>query len=191
MIALGSQIVSSGGSSQTKPDTNIIFETILENDSPQIVVDNLDILRDGGHYQFELISSTSNNNEIQILINGLTDGYYQSAIYITNSTSSSHDIVPKGYYAKSTQKIDGWLVTAQGGYPSITIGDIWLTKNYTDERKALYHVEHSCSLDSRHSQVNVRGIMAQNFDNITSLTFKLMSSGNYTKNTKLVIRKVI
>ena len=169
---------------------NVIYDKTLTENASTIIVDNLDIFADCGKYEFELISNTDSNNEVRMLINGLTSGYYQSSLRISDNINSSHEIVPKGYYAKDTDKIDGWMLTANSLFPQITKGFIWMTKNILNEYKVSYSVEHFCSLDTQHCQVNIRGVMVQNMTNVTSLTFKLANAGNYLVGTRLKIKKV-
>ncbi|MEI3507833.1 MAG: hypothetical protein V8R01_01670 [Bacilli bacterium] len=169
---------------------NIIYSETLTSSKSVIQIDNLNILRDGGHYEFELISQTNNNNEVQILVNGINYRYYQISTHTNSFTSGSHDITPQGHFADDTDKIDGWMFTASGNYQSITKGDFWLAKNDKDMYKLHYMIEHECAFATRHSLVNIRGVHADDFENVTSLTFKLMNSGNFLKNTKIIIRKI-
>lgn len=167
---------------------DIIYQEELTSAKSLLQIDNLDLLKDGGHYTFEFISYTSNANEVQILINNLTDGYYQTSRRVYSTTQTSADITPAGYYAQKTNKIDGWMMTNQN-YPAITKGDIYITKNSLNEYKVSYQIFHSNQIQDNHSTVDVCGVMSQNFDNLTSLTFKLRTSGNYTAGTRLTIRK--
>ena len=166
---------------------NIVFEKTLDVATSSIVVDNLDIVADGGEYEFELLASTSSDAELEIQIDNFINSYFNIINRVSDSTDGSHDITPAGRYEPNTDSIKGWLYlvnSASNSYFSITRGKFWCINNKTN-----YHIEHSEALRARHSLVNLRGLIGVENENINSLTLKTNNSVNFNVGTKLIIRK--
>lgn len=169
---------------------SVVLEKILTEPVNTIQLNNIDILKDGGHYEVELISFTDTNDEISILINNLSAGYYDTSINVSDNNNNTHSITPKGKYQDNVNEISNSLYTSdQNAYPNITKCEFWLTKNSTEKYMLSYSVKHSCALSGRHSIVDISGVYQLPLDNLTSITFNL-NIGNFLKNTKVIIKKV-
>ena len=166
---------------------NIVFEKTLDVATSSIVVDSLDIVADGGEYEFELLASTSSEAELEIQIDNFINSYFNIINRVSDSTDGSHDITPVGRYEPNANCIKGWLYlvnSASNSYFSITQGKLWCINNKTN-----YHIEHSEALRARHSLVNLGGLIGVANENINSLTFRTNNGVNFNVGTKIIIRK--
>lgn len=168
--------------------TNVVYEEILEVDASSIVANNLDIVADGGEYEFELLAMVDKSSEVEIKIDNFVNSYFNMINHVADSTDGSHSITPIGSYQPNEDAIKGWLYLAESatsGYFSVTKGNIWCIDGKTN-----YHIEHSLALRSRHSLSDIRGLIGVNNDNINSLTFSARGEAKFKAGTRLTIRKV-
>lgn len=169
-----------------KNSTNIVYEKVLEEPASSIVADNLDIIADGGEYEFVLLAKTAENSELEMQINNFDNSYFNIMNYLSDTTDGEHSIQTFGRYVPNTNAIKGWLyLCSSNGYFSVTKGRIWCVDGKTN-----YHIEHSLALRARHSLSDVRGLIGVNNNNITSLTFKNNINANFDAGTRLIIRKI-
>ena len=167
--------------------SGIVYETTLEEDSSSIVVDNLDIVADGGEYEFDLLANADKSSEVEIKIDNFINSYFNIINYVADSTDGSHTITPGGSYQPNEDAIKGWLYLADSeasSYFSVTRGKIWCIDGKTN-----YHIEHSLALRSRHSLSDIRGLIGVDNNNINSLTFSATEGAKFKAGTKLIIRK--
>ena len=170
-----------------KNSTNIVYEKVLEEPASSIVADNLDIVADGGEYEFELLANTASEAELEIQIDNFINSYFNIINRVSDSTDGSHDITPAGRYEPNVDCVKGWLYlinSPSNSYFSITRGKLWCINNKTN-----YHIEHSEALRARHSLVNLGGLIGLANENINSLTFRTNNGTNFNTGTRLVIRK--
>lgn len=170
---------------------NIVYQKTLTEDQSSIEVTGLDIIRDGGHYQFELISQYSVASQLVITINNAKDTYFRTHLCVQGTTNVSNgqvgSLTPAGGYTAAFPNIQGYLYTSTDFFPQVTTGDIWFHPQNT---RVAYSIEHQCSVASRHSYSKLTGVMGGVESNVTSIQFGLRETGLFRKGATLIIRKV-
>lgn len=69
-----------------------VFEKVLDTDTDNVTIDNLDILRDGGIYDIFVYGNAISDGDTKIKINDVTGGYYCIAEGATYRNAASSDL---------------------------------------------------------------------------------------------------
>lgn len=165
---------------------NIIFEKTLTSDSPTIVADGLDLIKDGMHYKFELIGASNTDSEIEIILNNINT--YRSHIWGSYRTGgASGHTTTFGDYVLNSTSIAGYLMTVNSAVPFRIVGDIF--KLSADSNLISYNSDYYYS----NPYYTVLSKLSSHIDsdiNLTKITIKQKNGGDFRAGTKLVIRKI-
>lgn len=165
---------------------DIVYESTLTSNQSTINISGLDIVRDGGEYEITLIAFSNNKDQIVVHINNVSsNAYYRSLIGVQGTGATQATAVH--VYSQKLPSIDGYFKLASGNYPSILKLKIFFNKN-----KISFLGEFSQQNVGNHSYIKIGGVMENDYDNMTSITFSSTdnSGTRFLEGTKVTVKKI-
>ena len=171
-------------------NNRIVYEMVLESATDTIEVTDLDMVADGGEYEFELYHAETATGDLAITFNGLTTGYFQEGTYYDGTLTANGNLTTYTFYRPNMSRIyygtGGSTVIA---FPGIMKGRFTFTN--TSNEKVYYELTNKVCINGQQGMVNLCGVQSQTVDNLTSIKFyKYNSVGNFIAGTRLIIKRV-
>lgn len=168
---------------------NLVKEIKVTSNQADILIDGLDMVADGGKYFIEAQIVTSNQNDFNVTINGIEQGYYHMAVAAQSSNSSTAATNIASQYYEYTNSLAYWMHgSTLDVFPSkLTIE---LSFNALENGKKLinYHLKYVNAQSGNNQLVNISGQQYYEVDNLTS--FKISASYGDMKFKKGTIIRV-
>ena len=173
----------------------IIYDQVLSSASNTINIQNLDLLADGGIYEFEAILWTNGSNSVdcQITFNDSDDsGYFYVQDIDYGQLSGDGNLTKISKYNHGKTSITSWTTNPQSQfYPIIFRGKLYLVNSMvSDDYKIHFDITYSQILDSRQIVNRMTGLYDPDVETLTSMK---IYSGNasllYTTKSRVIIRK--
>ena len=170
-------------------NSDIVYDKTLTSDQSIIDVTDLDIIRDGGIYDIDLITFTESTDELVININDLTSNYYRTALAVYGSAEGNQTTATN---YSSVSRIEGYLYLTSTDVPITTHMRVYLSKGLSTYYTLAYELTHQCTMDNRHALIHIGGMNNSHFDNLNKITFSIRSnSGKFLKGTRVIVKKVV
>lgn len=167
---------------------NVVYETTLEKATNTIEATGLDMVRDGGKYEFELIHAGSDAGGIEITFNGINTGYYQQGVSYNGALTANGELSSTPFFRKAMSSIYYALdETNTMQFPAITKGEI-LFSNLT-RKTVCYELKNVIVLSGKQQVTELYGLNDQAIENLTSVKFAKTNNANFLAGTRLKIRK--
>lgn len=171
-------------------NNRVVFETTLTEDTDIIEVTGLDMVRDGGEYEFEFYHAETATGDLAITFNDLATGYYQEGIYHSGSLRANGALTTTSFFRPGMDRI----YYGTGGSTSIAFPGVMkgkFTFANASIKKVYFELKNIVSVLGQQGITELYGVNDQNVDNLTSLKFvKYNSAGNFLAGTRLIIKKV-
>lgn len=174
-------------------DLDVVYEKTLTSASTSITISGLDIVKDGGAYEVIFIGAASDVCDAGITLNGVREGYSQSAFgYTYNNTTSSGDNA--GTVATGYRPYKQWWyygIALNKGFTSIVRFNLYLSPLLKTSQSNCPYAEGIASSTQVGRSWNYVITMQQSkaFDNITSITVTSTSTATFSPGTRLIVRK--
>ena len=166
---------------------DVIYDNTLTGDTNLISIP-CNIINDGGIYKVYIIGQVTTTTDIQITINDLTSGYFQSAVggYISGATSSSD---------KTGTNVVGWRPNKSNWYYGLQFQTnfisvikfdlILLEKNYYP-----YAIGTSSNSKVENPFIyNINMQQSNTVSNITKINIKV-GTGYLKTGTRIIVKKI-
>ncbi len=170
----------------------IVYEETLTEQTSEISVDDLDLVKDGGEYQFTLLHADDNRGEdVVITFNNLDSGYYFVWTAIGGANKTSGSVTADNQYKDDYQYIYGWTSSSPSKeFPARMDGKFYMIDN-PYKKTVAFEVTNKLGIRNLQRYTNIAGISSKTIENLTSLTFSKKENGVFMPGTKLIIRKNI
>lgn len=172
-----------------KNNNNVVYEITLTEDTDIIEVNGLDMVSDGGEYEFEFYHAETATGDLAITFNDLDSGYYQEGIYHSGSLRANGELTKTSFFRPGMDRI----YYGTGGSTSIAFPGVMkgrFTFANASIKKVYFELKNIVSVLGQQSITELYGVNDKNVDNLTSLKFvKYNSVGNFLAGTRLIIRK--
>ena len=170
-------------------NNRVVFETTLTAETTTIEATGLDMVRDGGEYEFEFYHAEKTTGDLAITFNGLTTGYFQAGLYHSGTLSANGSLTTVSFYRQNMNRIYyGTGGPTSFNFPAVMKGRI-LFSNTT--RKSIYfEIKNISTIQSYQAITDLYGVNSQVVTNLTSIKFVKENGSNFLVGTKLIIRKV-
>lgn len=172
--------------------TNVAGEVILEEESSELKINNLDALTDGGIYEFFGIcyTNSSTSADIKLKINEETSGYHHSYINASGSATANGSLTSRANYIYSGTSLYEWLQTngKLPEFPVVIEGRMYISENSDSNKKVNYTLRFYRSVNGGQSIGMYGGVFSQNFENINSLSLSLSNESiKFAKGSRLTV----
>lgn len=173
----------------------VVYNETLSSASNTINIQNLDLLSDGGTYEFEALLWTNGSNSVdcQITFNDSDDsGYFYVQDINYGQLSGDGNLTKISKYNQAKTSITSWTTNPQSQfYPIIFRGKLYLVNSMvSDDYKIHFDITYSQILDSRQIVNRMTGLYDPDVETLTSMK---IYSGNasllYTTKSRVIIRK--
>lgn len=163
----------------------IVFQTILTNNSMSIDVTNLDIVRDGGEYEFILFHVDNGAAEdVYIRINDKESGYYYAFDTQSGTLTTSGNLTRHSEYVKNNNRFFAYTNSSKfAKFPAVMKGHFYLFNN-----NITYDLSNKLAVDGNQVITYLNGTLDSDDGNMNSLRFYKPSSP-FIAGTKLIIKK--
>lgn len=175
---------------ESQSERGLIREYVLDNESSEIRIDDLDILKDGGFYKVELTFSCTTNDDVCIQMNDIGNEYYFYAFAARSGSSIDADGDMNGSYRAGINGIYYWTHGTQfSDYPSFITMDLRLLKQVDNPNsyKMNYRVNYNSSSSGDNAISLMEGGNTTPIENITSIRFSMENNGKFHKGTRVKI----
>lgn len=169
-------------------DPKIVYDMTLTTAVNSIDVTGLDMVRDGGEYEFEFIHSEATTGDIYITFNDLDAGYYQEGLYHSNNLTANGTLTTVSFYRPNMTGIYyGTGGSTSNQFPGVMKGRF---KFSNTTRKAIYYeLRNVVCINGSQAISELYGVNGTAVDNLTSLKFVKYNGINFLAGTRLIVRK--
>ncbi len=175
-------------------NSNTIYDYTLSEATDTIIVTGLDIVRDGGEYEFEfrLMSNSTTISDVSLIFNDLKEGYHHSVHRINGGISADGDLNAGQTYYPKRANIHEWMHTSiLRPYPSIFKGRVFITPDDNNKYKFNYSIKVTQNVNGEQVIAFIEGVNSVSVSNITRLQFTVINSSvKFGKNSRLIIKRV-
>lgn len=166
----------------------VVYEKTLTEATNIIEVTDLDMVADGGEYEFELVHAETTTKDLYITFNNLNTGYFQEGIYWNNTLSANGVLNITTFYRPNMDRIyygTGGSTTI--AFPGIMKGKFKFTNDSNE--KIYYEFKNIVSINGQQTITELYGVNSNTIKNLTSIKFFKSENGSFLAGTKLIIRK--
>lgn len=170
-------------------NNRIVFETTLTSETATIEATGLDMVRDGGEYEFEFYHSEETTADLHITFNGITNGYFQAGLYYNNSLTANGTLNTTSFFRPNMTRIYyGTGGTTNINFPAVMKGRFLFSSN---TRKSIYYeLKNVVTISGNQAIVDLYGVNSNAVENLTSIKFIKNDNTNFLAGTRLIIKKV-
>lgn len=169
-------------------DPKIIYETTLTKAGDTIEATGLDMVRDGGEYEFDLIHAEETLGDLAITFNDITTGYYQQGLYHSGNLTADGSLTTVSFYRKNKTRIYyGTGGTTDMSFPATTRGRFFFSN--ISAKKVSYELKNMACINGSQAISDLCGVNDQSVDNLTSIKISKETGSNFLVGTRLIIRR--
>lgn len=170
-------------------NNRVVFETTLTANTTTIEATGLDMVADGGEYEFELYHAEETTADLHITFNDITTGYYQAGLYYNNSLTANGTLTTTSFFRPNMTRIYyGTGGTTTISFPAVMKGRFLFSNN---TRKTVnYELKNTVTISGNQAIVDLYGVNSNAVENLTSIKFIKYDNTNFLAGTRLIIKKV-